>query len=98
MRVVVQRVAQASVEVEGQVVGQVGPGMLALVGFRAGDDEGRLPANPAAIQLGLAPLRFASRSSKAWVSFLATRYGWTFAEGRSSMVLTISAVELGRTF
>ena len=42
MRVVVQRVAQASVEVEGQVVGQVGPGMLALVGFRAGDDEAAL--------------------------------------------------------
>lgn len=38
MRVVVQRVGEASVEVEGQTVGHIGPGLLVLVGFRAGDD------------------------------------------------------------
>lgn len=37
MRVVVQRVTQAAVEVDGAVVGQIGPGLLVLVGFRPGD-------------------------------------------------------------
>ena len=38
----IQRVAQASVTVEGEVVGQVGPGLLALVGVEPGDDEAAL--------------------------------------------------------
>lgn len=37
MRVVVQRVAQASVDVEGSVVGQIGPGLLVLAGFEETD-------------------------------------------------------------
>lgn len=37
-----QRVAEASVEVDGQIVGQIGPGLLALVGFRSGDTEADL--------------------------------------------------------
>ena len=37
MRVVVQRVASASVEVDGQTVGAIGPGLLVLAGFEAGD-------------------------------------------------------------
>lgn len=37
MRCVVQRVKWARVEVEGQVVGQIGPGFLALVGSEEGD-------------------------------------------------------------
>ncbi len=39
MRAVVQRVAEASVSVDGQVVGQVGPGLLVLVCAMAGDSE-----------------------------------------------------------
>ncbi len=39
VRVVLQRVAHAAVEVDGHTVGRIGPGLLALVGFRAGDDE-----------------------------------------------------------
>jgi D-tyrosyl-tRNA(Tyr) deacylase len=39
VRVVVQRVSQAKVEVEGAVVGQIGPGLLVLIGFRPGDGE-----------------------------------------------------------
>ena len=39
MRAVVQRVASASVSVDGEVVAAVGPGLLVLVGVRAGDAE-----------------------------------------------------------
>ena len=46
MRAVVQRVDRASVRVEGEVVGAMGPGLLALVGVAhddvaAGGVEGR---------------------------------------------------------
>jgi D-tyrosyl-tRNA(Tyr) deacylase len=37
MRVLVQRVAEAAVEVEGKTVARIGPGLLCLVGFAAGD-------------------------------------------------------------
>ena len=37
MRVVIQRVAEASVTVDGSIVGQIGPGMLALVGIEEAD-------------------------------------------------------------
>ena len=40
MRVVVQRVAEASVTVDGEVVGAIGPGLLVLAGFLSGDDQG----------------------------------------------------------
>jgi D-tyrosyl-tRNA(Tyr) deacylase len=39
MRAVVQRVASARVEVEGQVVGAIDRGLLAYVGFGRGDTE-----------------------------------------------------------
>lgn len=42
MRVVVQRVTQAAVEVDGQVVGNIGPGLMVLVGFCPGDGEAEL--------------------------------------------------------
>ncbi|MNR80513.1 D-tyrosyl-tRNA(Tyr) deacylase [compost metagenome] len=37
MRIVLQRVSRAKVTVEGEVVGEVGPGLLLLVGIRTGD-------------------------------------------------------------
>ena len=37
MRVVVQRVAEASVTVDGEVVGAIGPGLVVLVGFLSDD-------------------------------------------------------------
>jgi D-tyrosyl-tRNA(Tyr) deacylase len=39
MRIVLQRVSTASVEVEGQIVGKIGPGLLALVGVAHHDSE-----------------------------------------------------------
>jgi D-tyrosyl-tRNA(Tyr) deacylase len=37
MRAVIQRVSEASVEVDGQVVGRTGPGLLVLLGVGHGD-------------------------------------------------------------
>jgi D-tyrosyl-tRNA(Tyr) deacylase len=39
MRAVLQRVKRASVEVEGAVVGQIGPGWLVLLGVAKGDTD-----------------------------------------------------------
>ena len=39
MRLVLQRVASARVEVGGEVVGAIGRGILALVGVEKGDDD-----------------------------------------------------------
>jgi len=39
MRAVVQRVKEASVSVEGEVVGEIGPGLVVLLGVREGDTE-----------------------------------------------------------
>lgn len=39
MRALVQRVSRAAVDVEGQRVAQIGPGMLVLLGIGAGDGE-----------------------------------------------------------
>lgn len=42
MRLVVQRVQSASVVVAGQVVGQIGPGLLGLAGFAPNDSPAAL--------------------------------------------------------
>ncbi len=39
MRAVVQRVREASVTVDGRVVGKIGPGLVVLLGVRSGDDD-----------------------------------------------------------
>ena len=39
MLALIQRVSQASVVVEGETVGEIGPGLLALVGVQPGDGE-----------------------------------------------------------
>jgi D-aminoacyl-tRNA deacylase len=39
MRVLLQRVSEAAVRVDGEVIGAVGRGLLALVGITHGDDE-----------------------------------------------------------
>ncbi|MBX7150460.1 D-tyrosyl-tRNA(Tyr) deacylase [bacterium] len=42
MRIVAQRVSHASVSVDGQIVGQIGMGLVLLIGFREGDTEEEL--------------------------------------------------------
>ena len=39
MRIVLQRVKEASVDVAGNTVGQIGPGLLVLLGVTSSDDE-----------------------------------------------------------
>ncbi|MDQ3206639.1 MAG: D-aminoacyl-tRNA deacylase [Pseudomonadota bacterium] len=41
MLALIQRVCHARVEVDGELVGAIGPGLLALVGVEPGDDEAR---------------------------------------------------------
>ncbi|HOH46682.1 MAG TPA: D-aminoacyl-tRNA deacylase [Candidatus Cloacimonadota bacterium] len=43
MRLVLQRVLHAKVEVEGKNVGQIGPGLLVLVGFTGTDTADLIP-------------------------------------------------------
>jgi D-tyrosyl-tRNA(Tyr) deacylase len=42
MRAVIQRVKQSAVEVDGQTVSVIGPGILTLLGVQVGDDETKL--------------------------------------------------------
>ena len=42
MIALIQRVTEASVRVDGEVVGAIGPGLLALVAVQPGDDEARI--------------------------------------------------------
>ena len=54
MRALVQRVSQAAVDVEGERVAQIGPGLLVLLGVHKGDDEGtadRLAAKVRALRI-----------------------------------------------
>ena len=53
MRAVVQRVAWARVRVDGETVGEIGPGLLVLVGAAAGDT----PGDAAALADKLAAMR-----------------------------------------
>lgn len=42
MRLVIQRVKEAQVTVSGEIVGEIGPGLLVFLGVGQGDDEGQV--------------------------------------------------------
>ncbi|OQB89217.1 MAG: D-tyrosyl-tRNA(Tyr) deacylase [Verrucomicrobia bacterium ADurb.Bin122] len=61
MRAVVQRVSSASVTIEGAVVGEIGPGLLVLLGVAEGDT----PADSAWLAQKIAQLRiFAAEADR----------------------------------
>ncbi len=43
MIALIQRVSEASVRVEGELVGQIGPGLLALIGIQREDSADKIP-------------------------------------------------------
>lgn len=65
MRVLLQRVTRASVAVDDQVVGEIGPGLLALVGVAHDDTAAaaeRLAAKTAALRVFADDVRLMNRS------------------------------------
>ena len=65
MRVLLQRVARASVTVDGRIVGQIETGLLALVGVAHGDSPAtaqRLAAKTAALRVFADDVRLMNRS------------------------------------
>ncbi|KCV80990.1 D-tyrosyl-tRNA(Tyr) deacylase [Actibacterium atlanticum] len=69
MRAVVQRVSQAQVDVAGQTIGQIGPGLLVLVCAMQGDT----PDNARAMAAKIAKLRvFKDDDGKMNLSLLQT--------------------------
>lgn len=54
MRIVCQRVSEARVSVRGEIVGEIGPGLVVLLGVQRGDDEAdveRLTAKVARLRI-----------------------------------------------
>jgi D-tyrosyl-tRNA(Tyr) deacylase len=69
MRAVVQRVASASVSVDGQIVSQIGPGLLCLIGLRDGDGAG----DAEFLARKLLNMRLWATDSKAWDLSVASK-------------------------
>ena len=70
MRAVVQRVTRGSVAVKGELVAEIGPGLVVLIGVGSGDKE----ADAAYLAEKIANLRiFEDRESKMNLSLLDTR-------------------------
>lgn len=69
MRALIQRVSQASVSVDGAVIGEIGPGLLVLICAMAGDDA----AKSATLASKIAKLRiFKDEVGKMNLSLLDT--------------------------
>ncbi len=69
MRALIQRVSQASVKVDGETVGEIGPGLLILICSMQGDDD----ANAAALANKVRKLRiFADENGRMNLSLADT--------------------------
>jgi D-aminoacyl-tRNA deacylase len=66
MKAVLQRVSRASVRVEGELVGEIGPGLCVLLGVARGDG----PEEPARLAGKVARLRVFERDGRFDVSLL----------------------------
>lgn len=95
MRAVLQRVTSASVTVEGHVVGQIGPGLLALIGATHTDTE----ADVAYIARKIADLRLlrgeASVAETADAGVLVVSQFTLYGEARKGRRPTWSAAAPG---
>lgn len=72
MIALIQRVTEARVEVEGRIVGHIGPGILALIGVRPEDDE---PAAGRLLERVLGYRIFADEAGRMNLSLRDTRGG-----------------------
>ena len=73
MRALVQRVSRASVDVAGERVGEIGPGLLVLLGVTHGDTVAAASVLPALFA--------------AWTTRLALPYAWTLAGVQAALAL-----------
>ena len=56
MKAIIQRVSKASVAVDGEVVGEISRGIMLLIGFGEGDNEGKLaPMADKVLQMRIFP-------------------------------------------
>ncbi|MCX7300932.1 MAG: D-aminoacyl-tRNA deacylase [Rhodobacterales bacterium] len=70
MRALIQRVSEAAVRVDGEVIGEIGPGLLILVCAVAGDED----TKPGPLAQKIAKLRiFRDAADKMNLSLLDTR-------------------------
>jgi D-tyrosyl-tRNA(Tyr) deacylase len=106
MRLLIQRVSRASVTVEGQVSGEIGPGILGFLGVRLGDSEAEVRwLVDKACQLRIFPdadgkMNLSVRETEGSVLLVSqfTLYGDAKKGNRPSFVLAARPEEANRLY